>query len=75
MALTRGKDKLENTYRQAYLGRIECLYEYGLLTEKQDAINAAKKEIKNISKRDPEFGGGDWQLKFEALADRINNSN
>ena len=75
MSLTRGKDNLEDTYRQAYLGRIESLYEYGQLTENQNAINAAKKEIQNITNRDPEFGGGRWQRKFEELADRINNSN
>ena len=75
MSLTRGKDRLEDTYRQAYLGRIESLYEYGQLTEKQDAIQAAKQEIQNITNRDPEFGGGRWQRKFEELADRINNSN
>ena len=74
-SLTRGKDPLEDTYRQAKLGRIESMYEYGQLTGNQKAIDAAKKEISNLTKRDPEFGGGRWQGKFEELADRINNSN
>ena len=75
MTLTRGKDNLQDTYRQAYLGRIESLYEYGTLAKNQGALNAAKKEITNISKRDPEFGGGRWLREYESLADRINNSN
>ena len=75
MSLTRGNDKLEDVYRQAYLGRIESLYEYGQLAGKQKAVQAAKQEIQNITNRDPEFGGGLRQRKFEELADRINNSN
>lgn len=71
--MTNRNEKLIEVYYQVKLGHIKTMFEYWQVTNKADALNAAKRDIAKFRKRFPELGGDKWRAKFEALEQRINS--
>lgn len=69
--MTSRNEKMTEVFYRSYHGQIEAMYEYGRLTKNQKALTRAESEIAKVRKRDPEFGGGQWKAKFDALEQRI----
>ncbi len=70
-AQTRGKEQFAEQFHEATLGLIESQIEYGLALKREDALEAARKELANVRTRDPNLGGPQFKSRYEALERRL----
>ena len=69
---TRGNPKFKEQYDKALYYQIEAFYQYGSLKPDPQAVNAARRELSKLAKRDPTMSGPKWKAKYDELRKQIN---
>ena len=65
--LTRGKEKLNDTFRTSIYNSVKSRFEYGLLKQNQKAIDSSYSELSKALQRFAFLNAGPWNTKFQTL--------
>lgn len=72
--LTRGKDNLNDAFRESLFHSIKSRFEYGRLKQNTKAVASARSELEKSLQRFDFLQTGVWAERFESLANEINAS-